>query len=239
MAKMILRWAVLLVFFSSIAIANAESFWNLSDELGEDYLSYISPHDAISRIGIGIAQPVSPTTVFHTHVQPTNDVIWRMTNKDTGKERDDGVYLRLAMNNLYLTNFEEGWIFISTNNVARLVISPQGDVRIEKRLAVGGLFTPEAELHVNGTLRVDGTLLIDGMIKAGEAEYALPRSDGREGEVLATKGDGELYWRELPESEAGKERGAMKALRRKIEALERKVEELSARLQSLERKKGR
>jgi len=104
---------------------------------------------ASERMGLG-GNSTPQAQVHFNNTDAGNDTI-KFTNQTTGHLAGDGTELRTNGNNTRLTNRENGFIILGTNNTDRLAINGAGQVGIGTVAPLAG-----SALDVNGQVRISG-----------------------------------------------------------------------------------
>jgi len=101
---------------------NKVSYWASSDSLTHDTLfSYLPAND---RLGIGINVPTGLGVGLHLNGGTFTDI--HLTNPSTGTASSDGTSLFINGTNTFLTNRENGYIVLATQNIERIRIDEDG-----------------------------------------------------------------------------------------------------------------
>ncbi|MEN8230784.1 MAG: hypothetical protein ABFS38_21690, partial [Bacteroidota bacterium] len=97
-----------------------------------------------NKIGIGVSNPTNTMEIMGGDI--TYQKLYHTTS-GTGANNGLLLGIREYKNNAYLWNYEDGPIYIGTNNNARMIINSDGDVGI-------GTTTPDAKLDVSGSAKL-------------------------------------------------------------------------------------
>jgi len=111
--------------------------------------------DASGNLGIGTTSPALAGGGKGIHIHDATPEL-KFTNTTTGSGAANGTLCQTQSLNFGLINRENGKIFFSTNNTARMTVSSSGDVGI-------GTVAPAAKLDVNGAIHADSISFDSGV----------------------------------------------------------------------------
>ena len=113
-------------------------------------------------VGIGTTSPALAGGGKGIHIHDATPEL-KFTNTTTGSGAANGTLCQTQSLNFGLINRENGKIFFSTNNTARMTVSSSGDVGI-------GTAAPAAKLDVNGAIHADSISFDSGVNTLNEYE---------------------------------------------------------------------
>ena len=136
----------------------SSSFWFYNGsawtELGSGGVSYWSLNGTsiynnnTGRVGVGLINPLSE---LHLHSSQFFSGM-RISNSTTGFSTGDGGSIGLTLNDMFINNYEDGFMQLRTNNSNRLHITNEGNVGI-------GTGSPLSALHVHSPLNTFNSYL--------------------------------------------------------------------------------
>jgi hypothetical protein len=124
------------------------------------------------NIGIGTKTPVYPLQVNGGGASTS---LMNFTTNTTGMGAADGLLLGVSGSNAIMSNLENGYLRLGTNNLTRVAIDASGNVGV-------GTLAPGYKLDVAGDVNLTGTLRLNG-------------ATGTTGQVLTSNGASDPTWK--------------------------------------------